>query len=58
MPMYKMMKYKNGGFSANLEGKIPWNVFFSLIGPYNICRKGNTPVIIKYITIVNHVTGW
>ena len=36
----------------------PWNkLSVDLIGPYKIHRKGKEPLILKYITIIDYVTG-
>ena len=39
--------------------EIPWNkICVDLIGTYKICRKGKEPLISKYFTMIDPVTGW
>ena len=50
---------KYGKLPAKLPEEIPWNkIYVDLIGPYKICRKGKETLILKYVTMIDPVTGW
>ena len=57
--MYKTLNKKNGKLPANLAEETPWNkLCVDLIGPYKIRRIEKEPLILKYVTMIDPVTGW
>ena len=59
MSTYKMVNKKFGKFSAKLSKGKPWNKLFlyiiQLIKIFGECKK---PSILKYVTIIELMTGW
>ena len=59
MPTYKTANKRYGKILTKLAEEIPWNkLYVDLIGPYKIRIKGMEPLILKYVTIIDPVTGW
>ena len=50
---------KNGKLPAKLAEETPWNkLCVDIIVPYKIYRKGKDTLILKAVTMIDHVTGW
>ena len=51
--------FKNGKFPDKLAEETPWNkLCVDIIGPYKILSKGKEPIILKYVTMIDPVTGF
>ena len=59
MPTYKTVNKRYGKLPAKIVEEIPWNKLCEyLIVPYKTRRKVKDPLILKYVTIIDPITGW
>ena len=59
MSTYKTVNKKYGKVPAKLAEETTWNkLYVYLIGPYKIRRKGEEPIFLKAVTMIDPATAW